>query len=122
MDAALNFFFFWMHVIIILFNLLGWIWEKTRRIHLIVVAITVFSWLILGMKYGLGYCWLTDWHWQIKRKLGETNLPASFIKYFIDGYTPLSISAITVDIITGVSFALAVVLTIYFNLIKIRKK
>ncbi len=122
MDAALNFFFFWMHVIIILFNLLGWIWEKTRRIHLIVVAITVFSWLILGMKYGLGYCFLTDWHWQIKRKLGETNLPASFIKYFIDGYTPLSISAITVDIITGVSFALAVVLTIYFNLIKIRKK
>lgn len=122
MDSALDHFYFWLHFIIILFNLTGWIWKSTRKAHLIVVAATLFSWLALGLKYGLGYCFLTDWHWEIKRKLGETDLPASFVKYFLDQYTNIDLSANSVDLITGISFAQAVLLSVYFNFFSPGKK
>lgn len=109
---------FLLHIIIILFNLFGWIWVRTRKIHLFVVGVTLFSWLVLGIKYGFGYCFLTDWEWEIKYKLGETNLPASFIKYFLDTYTNIEVSAGVVDFFTGVLFGLAILLTIYVNFLK----
>lgn len=40
------------------------------------------------MFYGRGYCPCNDWYWQVKRELGETGLPASYIKYFLDLTTP----------------------------------
>ena len=110
--------FLWMHLIIIFFNLFGWIWIRTRKIHLIVLAGTLFSWLVLGLKFGIGYCFLTDWHWDIKMKLGEVNLPNSFIKYFLDQYTFINISVETVDLITAVSFILVILIAIYLNFIK----
>jgi hypothetical protein len=81
------------------------------------VFATIFSWLILGFRYGLGYCFLTDWHWDIKRKLGETDMPASFIKYFIDRYTPFEWSASVVDQLTAIIFGAAVIITIYVNFV-----
>ena len=118
MERFFDILFFWLHIVIILFNLLGWIWVKTRRIHLVVVTVTLFSWLILGIKYGLGYCFLTDWHWNVKYELGETNLPASFVKYFFDNYTPISLSAQTVDWITIIAFGIAILMTLYVNFIR----
>jgi len=114
----LDVLFFWLHIVIILFNLFGWVWIKTRKIHIIVVFATLFSWLILGLKYGLGYCFLTDWHWEIKYKLGESDLPASFVKYFLDKYTIFHFSASTVDWITGISFGLAIAMSFYVNFIR----
>ena len=114
----LDLLFLWLHIVIILFNLFGWIWIKTRKIHFMVVLATLFSWLILGIKHGLGYCFLTDWHWHVKYKLGETDMPASFVKYFLDRYTIFHLSANTVDWITGVSFGLAILMAIYLNFIR----
>lgn len=124
MDGLLDILLFWLHIIIILFNLFGWVWSKTRRLHLYVVAVTLFSWLGLGIKYGLGYCFLTDWHWNVKYKLGETNLPASFIKYFFDKYTSFNISAPMADWITLISFGAAILISLYLNFLrgKISKK
>lgn len=118
MLLVLDFIFLWLHIIIIVFNLSGWLWIKTRKIHLFVVIATLFSWIILGFKYGFGYCFLTDWHWDIKYKLGEIDLPASFIKYFLDTYTFIDLSVKTVDIITVAFFGVAIALTIYTNFIK----
>ena len=110
--------FFWLHIVVICFNLIGWIWVKTRKLHLVVLSATLFSWIVLGIKYGLGYCFLTDWHWEIKRNLGEKNLPASFIKYFLDQYTSMQLSAEVVDWITGIVFVSIIFMTIYINFIK----
>jgi len=121
MLKILDALFLWLHIIIILFNLFGWIWTKTRRAQLIVVLSTLFSWLFLGIWYGLGYCFLTDWHWEVKYKLGEENLPASFIKYFLDQYTMLQVSAKSADWLTGVSFALAILISLYLNFKRERK-
>ncbi|MDF3077986.1 MAG: hypothetical protein K0S09_1875 [Sphingobacteriaceae bacterium] len=106
------------HLLVIGFNLLGWIRKSTRKLHLIGAGITLACWLLLGIWYGIGYCPLTDWHWQVKERLGETKLPASFIKYAADGLTGENISALLIDYITGISFGLAIVASVYVNFFK----
>lgn len=113
-----DFLFTLLHLFIIGFNLLGWIWPSTRKFHFVIVSLTAASWLILGIWYGLGYCPITDWQWQIKEQLGETNLPNSFIKYYADKLTGLAISSDFIDAVTAISFAVAAVLTVYLNFIK----
>lgn len=79
------------------FNLLGWAWRRTRRLHLVTITATLLSWFGLGIFYGWGYCPLTDWHWDVKRRLGETGLPGSWIKYHLDLLTGLDWSTGVVD-------------------------
>lgn len=110
-----------VHLIIIGFNLLGWIWPKTRRLHLIVVIITASCWLILGIWYGVGYCPVTDWQWRVKTQLGEHNLPDSFIKYYADKISGRNISSSLIDQVTAICFAFAALLSVYFNFF-VRKK
>lgn len=104
------------HIVLIGFNLLGWIWQKTRRLHLLCVFLTALSWFVLGIWYGFGYCFLTDWQWQIKRKLGETDLPDSFIKYAADHITGLDIAPSLVDMATVISFGAVAVLSVVLNI------
>ncbi|MBL7756565.1 MAG: DUF2784 domain-containing protein [Chitinophagaceae bacterium] len=106
-----------LHVGLIIFNLTGWIWKRTRRLHLITLALTASSWGVLGIWYGWGYCPLTDWHWNIKQQLGEQHLPNSFIKYCLDKITQRSWSPAVVDRITLISLLTAVAASLYVNLI-----
>lgn len=103
------------HLLIIGANLLLWIWPKTRKLHLYIVGATLFCWLILGIWYGIGYCPVTDWQWQIKSKLGEVNLPNSFVKYHLDRITGLNIADTTVDLITLGTFLIAIMYSIKLN-------
>ena len=111
-----------LHLIIIGFNLLGWIWRSTRKLHFIVVLITAGCWLVLGIWYGIGYCPITDWHWQIKEKLGENSLPNSFIKYLADKITRKDISSDIIDALTAISFAVATFLSVYLNFLDKKRK
>ena len=111
----LDLLFTFAHLAVIGFNLFGWIWKKTRKAHLVVVALTIASWFIIGLWKGLGYCFLTDWHWRIKEKLGENNLPNSFIKYFADKITGTSINPHIVDAVTLVLFLFVIIISVYFN-------
>lgn len=111
-----------LHIVITLFNVVGWILPKTRRLHLITIGLTFASWFILGFWYGFGYCFLTDWHWNVKKKLGETDLPSSFIKYFADKITGKDISATLVNNVTLIVFILTIILTIYYNFFHKRNK
>lgn len=117
MLAVIDILFTLLHLVIIGFNLLGWIWHRTRKIHLITVVLTAGSWFLVGIWYGWGYCFLTDWHWNVKQKLGETNLPNSFIKYFADKVTGMDFSAQLVDQWTLGLFVAIVAVTIYVNLV-----
>ena len=97
MYTFLDYFFIVFHWSLILFILTGWAWRKTRRIHLITIGLTLLSWFGLGIFYGWGYCPSTDWHWEIKRKLGESHLPHSYIKYYVDKLTGVSWDPLVVD-------------------------
>lgn len=87
MYLFLDYFFIVFHGGFVLFSLTGWVWRKTGRIHLAVICLTFLSWFGLGAFYGWGYCPCTDWHWSVKRALGETNLPHSYVKYYADRLT-----------------------------------
>ena len=77
----LDYLLHFMHWFVILVNTFGWIYHKYRKFHLMMVLLTAFSWGGLGFFYGWGYCFLTDWHWQIKNKLGAHHLPPNYIMY-----------------------------------------
>jgi len=115
MYAFLDKFFLFFHTALIFFNLFGWVWRKTRRLNLFTLLATAFSWFGLGLRYGFGYCPCTDWHWQVKLKLGQYDLPNSYIKYLIDTFTGLDINASLVDALTGIFFALALIASIATN-------
>jgi len=113
--TILDIFFVVFHSSLTLFNLTGWIWEKTRRIHLITIGLTILSWFVLGIFYGWGYCPCTEWHWQVKYKLGETGLPYSYIKYYMDKLTGISCDPLMVDATVVVLGLLAFGLSCWFN-------
>ncbi|HUX57493.1 MAG TPA: DUF2784 domain-containing protein [Bacteroidales bacterium] len=105
------------HTTLIIFNLFGWIWRKTRVFNLITLLLTGASWLFLGLILGtLGYCPLTDWHFSILVRLGETGLPDSYIKYMIDRLTGIDINAALVDKVTLYSFLASLIISVYLNL------
>lgn len=104
-----------VHLSLIGFNLFAWIWPATRKAHLIVAGITLSCWFILGIWFGWGYCPVTEWQWNIKEKLGETNLPNSFIKYFADKITGKDFPPSLVDHITLYLFLTAIIASVYFN-------
>ena len=114
LDAILTF----VHLVIIGFNLFGWIWPATRKAHFICVLATAASWFLLGIWFGMGYCPVTDWQWRVKEQLGEHSLPASFIKYYADKISGRDISSSLIDWVTGISFLIAALLSVYVNFIK----
>lgn len=113
----LHYFFLLFHLLLILFNLTGWIWKRTRRAHLFVICLTLASWTVLGFFYGFGYCPLTDWHWDVLEKMGKTNLPNSYLKYLLDLLTGLYWNAKLVDgmAVAGLAFALIASLWVNFG-------
>lgn len=111
-----------VHLVIIVFNLFGWIFPATRRAHFICIMLTTFCWFVLGVWFGWGYCPVTDWQWHIKEKLGETNLPGSFITYYANKITGRQFSDAFINIITLVLFLLAAVISVYVNFSKKKSK
>jgi hypothetical protein len=119
----LDIFFILFHSSLVLFNLFGWIYRKTRIWNLITLTLTGASWLLLGMIVGtLGYCPLTEWHFNILFNLGERNLPNSYIKYLTDRLTGLDVSELLVDKITLYSFLAALLISMFLNIRDLRNK
>jgi len=110
------------HFALIGFNLFGWIWPKTRKAHLITVAVTAFSWFVLGIWFGWGYCPITDWQWTVKEKLGEANLPKSFIKYYADKISGNDLDPKIVDMATLITFLVVIILTVFLNFFNKRRQ
>ena len=111
-------FFFIFHITLILFNLFGWIFKPLRKWNLITLAMTAFSWFILGIFYGFGYCFLTDWHWQIREELGYPTPYNSYIHFLIETLFNVHVSATLVDRATAIAFLAAVIMSITANLRK----
>ena len=118
MLSFLNVLYTIAHLVLISFILTGWIWKRTQKLHFIVVILTALSWLVLGIWYGWGYCPLTDWHWDVKEKLGERNLPNSFVKYFADQVTGENISSSLIDGVTVACLVFAAIASVYVNFFK----
>jgi hypothetical protein len=123
MYKALDIFFLVFHSSLIVFNLLGWIWKKTRKANLIVLLATACSWLFLGLIVGSpGYCPLTDWHFNVLHKLGIENLPVSYIKYLSDRIFNSNFDSGFIDSVTLWGLILAMGISILLNFLDYRKR
>ena len=118
----LNVFFFAFHIGLILFNLFGWAFRKLRKWNLVTLGLTAISWFLLGAFYGWGYCFLTDWHWQVREKLGYPTDSNSYIHFLLTSVFPINISENLVDLLTGILFFAAVMASIIVNAASRRKK
>lgn len=84
---SINIFFYVFHSALIIFNLFGWLLERTRKLNLITLLLTFGSWVLLGIWKGWGYCFLTDWHYEVLERLGKQNLPRSYIAFLVEEIT-----------------------------------
>lgn len=114
----IDIFFIGFHTSLILFNVFGWLVPRWRFANFISLSLTAFSWFILGIWFGWGYCICTDWHWQIRDMLGYSNMSSSYIHFLILELTNIEMSAKLVDAYTAIVFFAAFLISIYLNLRK----
>ena len=100
------------HGSLVVFNLCGWAWRRTRRLHLWTIVATLGSWFGLGLVYGWGYCPLPYWHWRVKRALGATELPASWVKHYLDQLSGFAWDPAVVDALVILSSTAALALSV----------
>ena len=108
--------FFVFHITLILFNLFGWIPPRLRKWNLASLMLTAFSWFVLGIFYGVGYCVLTDWHWQVREELGYPTESTSYIHFLLTEVTGIYLSESTVNILTAVLFFAACAVSLTVNI------
>ena len=107
LDAAL----FVFHTVLIAFNMVGWAWRRTRVAHLVVLAMTAFSWFVMGAFYGWGYCLCTDWHFRVRRLRGDPVTESSFVQLLIGKATGVQLDRQAADALAVGVFAAIVVAT-----------
>ena len=112
----IDIFFIGFHTSLILFNVFGWLVPRWRFANFVSLSLTAFSWFILGIWFGWGYCICTDWHWQIRDMLGCSNMSASYVHFLILELTNIDMSAKLVDAYTAIVFVAVFLISIYLNL------
>lgn len=121
-NEFLNYFFFFFHTFIILFNSLGWIFPKLRKWNLVSLLLTAFSWFVLGIWFGWGYCLCTDWHWVVRKNLGYDEMSSSYIHFLILKFTGVDFSEELVNTVTAVVFFLSLSISIWLNIRDYKRK
>lgn len=117
----LNIFFFVFHTLLTLFNITGWLFRATRKWNLVTLLLTAFSWFVLGIWYGWGYCLCTDWHWQVREQLGYHDQQNSYIHFLLIKLTGINFNSNLVDNATLIIFLLSLSLSIWLNIRDRRK-
>ena len=112
----LDIFFLSFHTVFSLFNMTGWIWRRTRPFHLVTISLTGLSWFFLGIWYGWGYCFCTDWHWQVREAMGGPVKSWSYIHFLIKELTGCDTNPVLVDAATLAVFLAALGLSFYLTL------
>jgi len=116
LDEILNVGFFVFHTLWIAFNCVGRAWRRTRRWQLATVSLTALSWFGLGIWYGWGYCPFTDWHWQIRERLGYHD-PPSYVQLLIRELTGIELGP---DLANGLALGTLIVVGVLTGFLSIR--
>jgi hypothetical protein len=118
----LNIFFFVFHTIFTVFNITGWVFSATRKWNLLTLSLTAFSWFVLGIWYGWGYCFCTDWHWQVRSALGYVDKSNSYIHFLLLKLTGINFPEQLVESSTLIIFLVSFGLSTWLNIRDHRKK
>ena len=101
MLATLNILFFLFHTVILVFNLIGWMFRRTRRLHIVCLGATLFSWFVMGYWKGIGYCICTDWHFHIRREMGIKDNVHSYLQLIAKSFFDADMDRMTSDLSAG---------------------
>ncbi|NJD69752.1 MAG: DUF2784 family protein [candidate division NC10 bacterium] len=104
-----------LHLTIIVFCMVGWVFQSARVVHLVVVIGIACSWFILGRSRGYGYCLITDLQRRVRKRLGDPPGPDSFVKYQLDRLTGMDFNPQSVEAVIQTSFYLSALASIYVN-------
>jgi len=113
---ALNIFFFVFHTAWMIFNLIGWAWRRTRPFQLLTIGLTAFSWFILGIWNGLGFCICTQWHWEVRQRLGYRDQERSYVALLIHSMTGIHVNEMLSEAVTGILFVIVTILGVTISL------
>lgn len=114
----IDYFFILFHGILILFNVFGWIMPRWRFANLMTLSLTAFSWFVLGIWFGIGYCPFTDWHWKVRQLLGYNDQSNSYIHFLILKITGVNLPENWVDTTSVIVFFVAFFISVNFALKK----
>lgn len=114
--VGLDIGFFAFHTGLVFFNLLGWIWPKTRRWNLLTLALTGISWFVMGAWRGIGYCICTDWHHQVRAQLGHFDDPPTYLQLVLKEITGITFDPNVIQTITAMGFAFGLVMSLWVNI------
>ena len=120
--SFLNIFFFVFHAALTLFNMTGWIFPQTRKLHRVTLLLTAFSWFVLGIWFGWGYCACTDWHWQVREAMGFNDRSNSYIHFLLLKLTGIDFDTKLVENVTLYTFLFCVVAAVWVFFRDRRKK
>jgi hypothetical protein len=71
---------------------------------------------VLGIWYGWGYCVSTDWHWQVRQRLGYFDMSDSYIHFLLLKLTGINLSPQLVDTVTVLVFFISLVISLWLNI------
>ena len=101
MLQTLNILFFVLHTAVMVFNLTGWMFRRTRGLHVICLFATLFSWFVMGAAKGLGYCICTDWHFRVRREMGIDDHVHSYLQLIAKSFFGVEMDRMTSDLSAG---------------------
>ena len=85
---VLNLVLHGLHLVLIGFSLLGWMFCETRLWNLVALLLILFSWYglgpLLGKANAWGYCVITDIQWRVRSELGLESRSGGYVKYLAD--------------------------------------
>ncbi|MBS1915575.1 MAG: DUF2784 family protein [Bacteroidetes bacterium] len=118
----LNTFFFVFHSAFTLFNATGWMFRRTRKWNLVTLLLTAFSWFVLGIWYGWGFCLCTQWHWEVREHLGYHDQTNSYIHFLLLKLTGINFNIDMVEYTTLIVFIISFIISVWLNIRDWRQK
>jgi hypothetical protein len=112
----LNAGFFAFHSALIVFNVIGWAWKRTRIWNLATLGLTAFSWFVMGAVYGTGYCICTHLHFLVRESLGIHDNADNYLQLLARNLLGVDPAASTVRQVAAFGFGLSVIMSIALNL------
>ena len=104
-----------LHLAVILFSVLGWIWPSTRPWHLALASLIAFSWFVLGPLVGkFGFCFLTGVQHALWRKVGVSD-STNYMSYLARRLTGREPNAARINLWTQWVFYATTALSAYLS-------
>ncbi len=97
-------------------NVFGWLARRTLRLNLITQLLTLFSWSIMGIGHGFGYCICTDWHWRVREAMGIHDQARTYVQLLVSNVTGWLPPVDLTSTITGLVFFSCLIASLVLNI------